>query len=95
MPEEIKVPQEVINALFQKDLTIIMRDMEDLKKSVQAIHKRMDADDINGGRYMTRDEFAEWKKDDFNFWRNLLVVGMLGSTAVGVISLVIQKVFTK
>ena len=90
--EDNQMSQDTINALVQRDIKSIKDSMAQMVNEVKAIHRRMDDDGI---RYLTLDTFNQWKKDEFNFWRGVLISGVLLSTFTGVIALVLQNIFKK
>lgn len=73
-------------AQFEKDMEHIKEKVDSTDNKVGAMHKRLD-EFLEG----MHSQFV--KKDEFVFWRNLVVTGMLLSILLGVLTLVFEKIF--
>ena len=71
-----KVASDISSAVLAVDIGYIKTDVSEIKKSVKELAER-------DGLYVL--------KDDFSFWRNLLVGGILVSIFIGVVMNLIKQ----
>lgn len=70
---------------LEKDVEYMAKNMDDIKIKMSSIDNKIDAVHERLDTFANDIHIAYVKKDEFIFWRNLIVSGLLTAIALGVI----------
>lgn len=70
---------------LEKDVEYINKNMDDIKVKMSSIDNKIDAVHERLDSFASDIHQSYVKKDEFIFWRNLIVSGLLATIALGII----------